>query len=93
MFEMISIVPVHARDESGVEADLAGLFRGELDHYGRLLQVMRAPAADRIASAAGLVMGEAAEAVPAALGRGFHWEASAVGGRTVISNSERGAFR
>lgn len=44
--------------------------RGEVDRDGRRLEVTQVALADLIASAAGLVMGEAAEGVPAALVRG-----------------------
>lgn len=44
--------------------------RGELDRDGRPLEVTQVALADMIASAAGLVMGECAESVPAALVRG-----------------------
>ncbi len=45
--------------------------RGELDRNGRTMQVTQIAYGDLIASAAGLVMGEAAEGIPAALLRGL----------------------
>jgi coenzyme F420-0:L-glutamate ligase / coenzyme F420-1:gamma-L-glutamate ligase len=45
--------------------------RGQLDRNGRKLEVTQIALADMAASAAGLVMGEGAESVPAALLRGF----------------------
>lgn len=47
--------------------------RGELDRDGRPLEVTQIGLADMIANAAGLVMGEASEGVPAALVRGCAW--------------------
>ncbi|HLZ96664.1 MAG TPA: coenzyme F420-0:L-glutamate ligase [Steroidobacteraceae bacterium] len=49
--------------------------RGEPDRDGRPLEVTQIAFADIIASAAGLVMGEGAEGVPAALIRGAIWPA------------------
>jgi coenzyme F420-0:L-glutamate ligase / coenzyme F420-1:gamma-L-glutamate ligase len=45
--------------------------RGELDRDGRTMQVTQIAYGDLIASAAGLVMGEAAEGIPASLVRGL----------------------
>lgn len=45
--------------------------RGEQDRDGRTLEVTQVALADMIANAAGLVMGEGAEGIPAALVRGF----------------------
>ena len=47
--------------------------RGEPDRAGRPLEVTEVALADMIATAAGLVMGEGAEGVPAALVRGLSW--------------------
>ncbi|MEY2927742.1 MAG: coenzyme F420-0:L-glutamate ligase [Pseudomonadota bacterium] len=44
--------------------------RGEIDRDGRMMQVTQIALADAIAAAAGLVMGEAAEGIPAAIVRG-----------------------
>jgi coenzyme F420-0:L-glutamate ligase / coenzyme F420-1:gamma-L-glutamate ligase len=49
--------------------------RGETDLFGRVLQATIVAVADEIASAASLVIGEAAEATPAALVRGVVFEA------------------
>jgi coenzyme F420-0:L-glutamate ligase/coenzyme F420-1:gamma-L-glutamate ligase len=49
--------------------------RGERDRDGRLLEVTQVAFADLAASAAGLVTGEGAEGVPAALIRGLNWDA------------------
>ncbi|KAF5044862.1 Coenzyme F420:L-glutamate ligase [anaerobic digester metagenome] len=61
---------------SGVAIGCAGVpsvvdERGRTDLYGRVLQVTKRAVADSIVSAAELVMGEADEAVPAALVRGI----------------------
>lgn len=61
---------------SGVAIGCAGIQavideRGRTDLYGRVLQVTKRAVADNIVSAAELVMGEADEAVPAALVRGL----------------------
>jgi coenzyme F420-0:L-glutamate ligase/coenzyme F420-1:gamma-L-glutamate ligase len=50
--------------------------RGDTDRNGRRLEVTEVAFADLIASAAGLVMGEGAEGVPAALVRGLAWSAA-----------------
>lgn len=49
--------------------------RGDLDREGRVLQVTQVALADMVASAAGLVAGEAAEGIPAVLVRGLAWNA------------------
>jgi coenzyme F420-0:L-glutamate ligase len=61
---------------SGVAIGCAGIRavideRGRTDLYGRVLRVTKRAVADNIVSAAELVMGEADEAVPAALVRGL----------------------
>jgi coenzyme F420-0:L-glutamate ligase / coenzyme F420-1:gamma-L-glutamate ligase len=50
--------------------------RGEVDRNGRRLEVTEVAFADLVASAAGLVMGEGAEGVPAAWVRGLSWSAA-----------------
>ena len=50
--------------------------RGEPDLFGRTLQATIVGVADEIAAAASLVMGEAAEGVPAAIVRGAIYEPS-----------------
>lgn len=47
--------------------------RGDMDRDGRVLQVTQIGVADMAACAAGLVMGETAEGIPAALLRGLDW--------------------
>lgn len=60
----------------GVAIGLAGMpglvdLRGQEDMFGYKLRVTQVAAADELAAAASLVMGQAAEAVPAVLVRGF----------------------
>jgi len=50
--------------------------RGEPDRDGRLLEVTQIALADQLACAAGLLLGEAAEGIPAALVRGVSWQAA-----------------
>jgi coenzyme F420-0:L-glutamate ligase/coenzyme F420-1:gamma-L-glutamate ligase len=47
--------------------------RGECDRNGRVLEVTEIAFADAVAAAAGLVIGEAAEGMPAVVVRGLHW--------------------
>lgn len=60
----------------GIAIGAAGLtslidLRGERDLFGRVLEVSEVGTADAVAAAAGLLMGEGAEGVPAVLMRGF----------------------
>lgn len=50
--------------------------RGKADRNGRILGVTQIALADAIASAAGLIMGEAAEGIPAAIVRGIELHAA-----------------
>jgi coenzyme F420-0:L-glutamate ligase/coenzyme F420-1:gamma-L-glutamate ligase len=50
--------------------------RGDKDRDGRKLEVTQTALGDMVAAAAGLVTGEGAEGVPAALIRGLRWEAA-----------------
>jgi coenzyme F420-0:L-glutamate ligase/coenzyme F420-1:gamma-L-glutamate ligase len=49
--------------------------RGERDRDGRALEVTQIALGDMVATAAGLATGEGAEGVPAALVRGYRWDA------------------
>lgn len=51
--------------------------RGEQDMYGRTLEVTQVALADAVSAAAGLVMGEGAEATPVVLVQGLSWQAAA----------------
>jgi len=47
--------------------------RGESDRNGRTLELTEVAFADAVAAAAGLVIGEASEGIPAVVVRGLHW--------------------
>jgi coenzyme F420-0:L-glutamate ligase / coenzyme F420-1:gamma-L-glutamate ligase len=49
--------------------------RGQLDRNGRPMEVTQIALADQIASAAGLMMGEGSEGIPAVIVRGITWDA------------------
>lgn len=64
---------------TGVALGAAGLpslvdMRGRSDLFGRKLNVTMVALADQLAAAAVLVMGEAAEAIPAVVVRGVRWQ-------------------
>ena len=67
--------------------------RGEVDRDGRRLEVTQVGFADLVASAAGLVMGEAREGVPAALLRGLAWEAPDQPAAALVRPLEEDLFR
>ena len=68
--------------------------RGESDRSGRPLQVTEVAIADALAAAAGLVMGEAAESVPAVLIRGLQLgPASHSGARSLVRPLAEDLFR
>jgi coenzyme F420-0:L-glutamate ligase/coenzyme F420-1:gamma-L-glutamate ligase len=67
--------------------------RGELDLYGRPLQVTEVGFADAVAAAAGLVMGEAQEGRPLVLVRGLSWQAPEREGRALLRPIEQDLFR
>jgi coenzyme F420-0:L-glutamate ligase / coenzyme F420-1:gamma-L-glutamate ligase len=67
--------------------------RGETDRNGRKLEVTEVAFADLIASAAGLVMGEGAEGLPAVLVRGLGWSAPANPASTLIRPLQEDLFR
>jgi coenzyme F420-0:L-glutamate ligase/coenzyme F420-1:gamma-L-glutamate ligase len=63
---------------TGIAIGVAGLpalvdLRGGKDREGRVLKVTQVAAADELAAAASLVMGQADDGVPAVLVRGFHY--------------------
>ena len=63
---------------TGIAIGVAGLpalvdQRGNKDREGRVLKVTQVAAADELAAAASLVMGQADEGTPAVLARGFHY--------------------
>jgi coenzyme F420-0:L-glutamate ligase / coenzyme F420-1:gamma-L-glutamate ligase len=67
--------------------------RGETDRHGRVLEVTQIAVADAVASAAGLVMGEAAESTPAALVRGYVTAAPDCPARALVRPLDQDLFR
>lgn len=66
---------------------------GANDLFGRKLKVTEIATADELASAASLLMGQAAEGVPAALIRGFRNSAPARPASALIRDRKRDMFR
>ena len=82
----------------GIALGSAGLpalidMRGQPDLFGRELLVTETGFADEIAAAAGLLMGQADEAVPMVLVRGLRWSAPEVPGAALIRPAEHDLFR
>jgi coenzyme F420-0:L-glutamate ligase/coenzyme F420-1:gamma-L-glutamate ligase len=82
----------------GVALGSAGLpalidMRGRPDLFGRELLVTEIGFADEIAAAAGLLMGQADEAVPMVLVRGLGWSAPEVPAAALIRAAEHDLFR
>lgn len=82
----------------GVALGAAGLpalidLRGRPDLFGRELLVTETGFADEIAAAAGLLMGQADEAVPMVLVRGLAWSAPVVSAAALIRPAEHDLFR
>jgi len=82
----------------GVALGAAGLpafvdLRGHADLFGRELLVTETGFADEIAAAAGLLMGQADEAVPMVLVRGLTWSAPDQPGAALIRPAEHDLFR
>ncbi len=67
--------------------------RGERDRQGRALESTLVAWADAIAAAAGLLMGEAAESVPAVLVRGLACPAAPSPARSLVRPLEEDLFR
>ncbi len=67
--------------------------RGESDRFGRTLEVTQVALADALASAAGLVMGEGAEGVPAVLAQGLDWNAPDCPAQALIRPLDEDLFR
>jgi coenzyme F420-0:L-glutamate ligase/coenzyme F420-1:gamma-L-glutamate ligase len=67
--------------------------RGETDRNGRVLEVTQVAWADAVAAAAGLVMGEGAEGVPAVLVRGLGRPAAARPARALLRPVDEDLFR
>ncbi len=66
---------------------------GETDLYGRRLEVTEPAVADELAAAASLVMGQAAEACPIVLVRGFHFPAAEAGSGALLRDRAVDLFR
>lgn len=82
----------------GVALGAAGLpafidLRGQPDLFGRELRVTETGFADEIAAAAGLVMGQANEAVPMVLVRGLSWSAPDLPVAAMVRSPENDLFR
>lgn len=67
--------------------------RGETDRAGRPLEATEVAIGDAVAAAAGLVMGEAAEGIPAVLLRGLHCSSPACNAQTLIRPLDEDLFR
>jgi coenzyme F420-0:L-glutamate ligase / coenzyme F420-1:gamma-L-glutamate ligase len=82
----------------GIALGAAGLpavvdLRGRPDLFGRELLVTETGFADEIAAAAGLVMGQAAEALPMVLVRGLSWSAPEAPAAALVRPAKHDLFR
>jgi coenzyme F420-0:L-glutamate ligase / coenzyme F420-1:gamma-L-glutamate ligase len=82
----------------GVAIGLSGLpglvdMRGQPDMFGYQLRVTQVAAADELAAAASLVMGQAAERVPAVHVRGFPYTLREASLQELIRPHEQDLFR
>jgi coenzyme F420-0:L-glutamate ligase / coenzyme F420-1:gamma-L-glutamate ligase len=82
----------------GVALGAAGLpafvdLRGRPDLFGRQLLVTETGFADEIAAAAGLLMGQADEALPMVLVRGLLWSAPELPAAALVRPAEHDLFR
>jgi coenzyme F420-0:L-glutamate ligase / coenzyme F420-1:gamma-L-glutamate ligase len=83
---------------AGIAIGVAGLpalvdVRGEPDRSGRPLRYTQIAAADELAAAASLVMGQAAESSPAVLARGFPYPRREGSARELLRPREQDLFR
>jgi len=67
--------------------------RGDVDMFGRTLEVTEIALADQVAAAANLVMGEATEAIPAAIVRGLSYPRTDRPSSVLIRKKEEDLFR
>ena len=67
--------------------------RGKPDLYGRELKITRIGAADELAGAASLVMGQAAEKIPAVIARGFPYALREAKLEEILRSEEMDLFR
>jgi coenzyme F420-0:L-glutamate ligase/coenzyme F420-1:gamma-L-glutamate ligase len=86
------------RGTVGVALGAAGLpavmdLRGRPDLFGHELRVTETGFADEIASAASLLMGQAAEATPAVLVSGLSWSGASMPANALIRPREEDLFR
>lgn len=82
----------------GIALGAAGLpavidLRGQPDLFARELMVTETGFADEIAAAAGLVMGQADEAIPMVLVRGLGWSAPEAPAAALVRPAEHDLFR
>ncbi len=82
----------------GIALGAAGLpavidMRGQPDLFGRELLVTETGFADEIAAAAGLLMGQADEALPMVLVRGLRWSAPEAPAAALVRPAEHDLFR
>lgn len=98
----VLIIDSHGRSwrmgTAGVAIGLSGLpglvdLRGEPDLFGYTLQITQVGAADELASAASLVMGQAAEGTPVVHARGFPYGLREGGLNELIRPKEQDLFR
>src|SRR5688572_5726316 len=83
---------------TGVAIGVAGIaalvdLRGNPDREGRALRVTQVAAADELAAAASLVMGQADEGCPAVLARGFPWPRREGSARELVRPRAEQLFR
>ena len=83
---------------TGIAIGCAGMtaltdMRGQVDMFGRVLQVAEVATADCVAGAAGLIMGEGAEAVPVVLVRGVDARESDQNARTILRTEKENLFQ
>ena len=88
----------HRMGTIGVAIGVAGLpgledWRGRKDLFGYTLQHTEVGLADQVASAATLLMGQAAEAIPAVLARGVPFERREGSARELVRPKETDLFR
>jgi coenzyme F420-0:L-glutamate ligase/coenzyme F420-1:gamma-L-glutamate ligase len=83
---------------TGIAIGCAGIeamndMRGELDMFGRVLQVAEVATADCVAGAAGLVMGEGAEGVPVVIVRGMNAGTSKQTAQNILRPADEDLFK
>ncbi|HZN25911.1 MAG TPA: coenzyme F420-0:L-glutamate ligase [Burkholderiales bacterium] len=83
---------------AGVAIGVSGVpalvdMRGKADRQGRPLEMTQVAAADELAAAASLLMGQADESVPAVLVRGFPYAARESSARELVRPREEDLFR